>query len=128
MNQFVLETFPLEDIMIEIQKVIIDFEKNNHLKAQLLELRDIYQELHDASHTINNIFRWSIPLCIGFDFHEILVDAYWIIRVWLSNDDYNPLINVVFPIMWLSWHLTHIFFLSHACHSTSRKVSEIGSF
>lgn len=67
LNQFILETFPLEDIMIEIQKVNIDFEKNNHLKAQLLELRDIYQELHDASHTINNIFRWSIPLCIGFD-------------------------------------------------------------
>lgn len=122
LNQFILETFPLDDNIDGDQEVNIDHERNNHLKAQIFDLSDIYQELHDASDTINKIFCWSLPLCIGNDFQGILGEMYWML-VLLLSDNHNPWTIYVSRFFWLSWHLVHILFLSHACHSTSREVS-----
>lgn len=123
LNLFILETFPLDDNIDEIQEVNIDYDRNNHLKAQIFNLSDIYQELQDASDAINKIFRWSLPLCIGNDFQGILGEIYWMLVLLLSDNNHNPWTIYVSRFFWLSWHLLHILFLSHACHSTSREVS-----
>lgn len=95
-------------------------------ETQLRDLRNAYQMLYDTTILFNDMFRWSIPLCICIDFHRLLVNAFYIFAVWLLQS-YWLLIFVA--IAWGSTNIVHLVMFSHACHSTNKEVKlELDSF
>lgn len=90
--------------------------------SQLADIRNVYQMLYETTNMINDMFWWSLPLCIVIDFHRLLLNFYYIFAVLLLNTDWNVLILAIF---WGSVNLCHLILISHACHSTNKEVSLI---
>lgn len=88
-------------------------------KSQLMDIRNIYQIMYETTNIINNMFWWSLPLCIGIDFHRLLVNSYLIFGVLLFHLKWNDL---VIGLFWGFINITHLILLSHACHSTNIEV------
>lgn len=126
LNKFIIDNFPSYIVSIyepnKVNEKKIDLLKS---KTLLRELRDTYQELHDVSELINKIFRWSLPLCIGHDFHSILTNFYLVLSVWMKHDSWT---HVTPSIMWLTCSLSQVWLLSHACHSTTAEVNIYSSY
>lgn len=89
-------------------------------KSQLIDIRNIYQTMYETSIIINDMFWWSLPLCIGIDFHRLLVNMYLVFSVLLFGFKWNDLIICLF---WGIINIAHLLLLSHACHSTNKEVS-----
>lgn len=89
-------------------------------EVQLREIRNVYQMLYDSTILFNDMFRWSIPLCICIDFHRLLVNAFYIFAVWLLQS-YWLFLFVAFA--WGAANIIHLVMLSHACHSTKKEVN-----
>lgn len=89
-------------------------------QSQLKDIRNTYQILYETTNTINDMLWWSLPLCIGIDFHRLLVNAYYIFAVWLVNWHWK---YIIVAVSWGSANIVHLILLSHACHSTSKAVS-----
>lgn len=88
-------------------------------KSQLEDIRDAYQILYETTQMINDMFWWSLPLCIAIDFHRLVVNSYYVFIILLMKQD--PLTLLV-DIFWASLNFWHLIFLAHACHSTSKEV------
>lgn len=89
-------------------------------KEVLIELRNIYQELYEASDLINTIFRWSLPLCIGIDFYNCMGHIFYIFFICFFHE---PWTAAIVPFIWLTCNLSHLLISAHACHSTTKKVN-----
>lgn len=87
--------------------------------TQLRDFRNIYQQLYDASILVNDMFWWSLPLCILIDFHKMLVNSYSIFAYLLTP---SPSDDAIVSIFWGVCNVAQLLLLSHACHSTSIKV------
>lgn len=87
---------------------------------RLMDIRNIYQMMYETTNMINDMFWWSLPLCIGIDFHRLLVNLYLIFGVLLYHLKWNDLVVGLF---WGSMNVTHLILLSHACHSANKEVS-----
>lgn len=86
---------------------------------QVRDFRNIYQQLYDVSTRVNDIFWWSLPLCILSDFHKLLVNAYLIFAMFLVRNSGGD------AIIWVLWgicNVVNLLLVSHACHSTSIAV------
>lgn len=88
-------------------------------ESQLKYVRHTYQMLYEASEMINDLFLWSLPLCIGIDFHRLLVNVFYIFAVWLLQSYW---LLLIVAIAWGCLNIAHLIVLSHACHTTSREV------
>lgn len=88
-------------------------------KSQLMDIRNIYQIMYETTNIINDMFWWSLPLCIGIDFHRLLVNSYLIFGVLLFHLKWKDL---VIGLFWGGINITHLILLSHACHSTKKEV------
>lgn len=90
-------------------------------ESQLKDIRNAYQLLYETTNTINDMLWWSLPLCIAIDFHRLLVNSYYIFAVWLLELHWKYLIVAV---SWGGANIVHLILLSHACHSTTKEVSQ----
>lgn len=88
-------------------------------KSQLMDIRNIYQISYETAYMINDIFWWSIPLCIGIDFHRLLVHLYMIFGGLLFHLNWDDLLIGLFLGC---MNLAHFVVLSHACQSTNQEV------
>lgn len=88
-------------------------------KSQLIDFRNAYQILYEASNVVNDTFWWSLPLCIGIDFHLLLMNSYGVFAVLLLRGEVI-ILGVV--VSWGSMNIAHLLLLSHACHSASKEV------
>lgn len=87
--------------------------------TQVRDFRNIYQQLYEASVCVNDIFWWSLPLCILSDFHKLLVNTYLIFAMFLvqsSGDD------AIVGVLWGICNVINLLLVSHACHSTTIAV------
>lgn len=87
---------------------------------QVRDFRNIYQQLYDVSVRVNDMFWWSLPLCILSDFHKLLVNVYLIFATFLvqsSGDD------AIIGMLWGICNVVNLVVVSHACHSTAIAVS-----
>lgn len=89
-------------------------------ELQLKEIRNVYQMLYDSTIMINDMFQWSLPLCICVDFHRLLVNTFVIFAVWLLRTYW---LILVLAIIWGSTNIFHLVILSHICHSTCIEVN-----
>lgn len=87
--------------------------------AQVRDFRNIYQQLYDASLCVNDIFWWSLPLCILSDFHKLLVNAYLIFAMFLVQNSDN---DAMVAVLWGVCNVVNLLLVSHACHSTTIAV------
>lgn len=88
--------------------------------SQLADIRKAYQILYETTDLINDMFRWSLPLCIGIDFHQLVVNFYLTFVVLLMSTEWNALLmNTTWGII----NIGHLICLSHACHCTRKEVS-----
>lgn len=88
-------------------------------KSQLIDVRNIYQTMYETTVIINEMFWWSLPLCIGIDFHRLLVNTFVLFSVLLFAFKWNQLVICLF---WGFINIAHLLLLSHACHSTNKEV------
>lgn len=88
--------------------------------SQLVDIRNVYQILYETTDMINDMCRWSLPLCIAIDFHRLLVNSFYIFSILLLQKDWNTLIVGIF---WGGINVGHLLLLSHACHCTAKEVS-----
>lgn len=110
-----------------LNQFLREFEENvkqnkiDHLTSRdlLIELRNIYQKLYEASDLINKIFRWTLALCIAVDFYNCMGHIFYMFIIFLLN---QPWTDAIAPFIWLTCNLGHVLILSHACHSTTKKV------
>lgn len=61
-------------------------------KSQLMDIRNIYQMMYEATNIINEMFWWSLPLCVGIDFHRLLVNSFLIFGVLLFSGEWSNLV------------------------------------
>lgn len=113
------------EILLSIQrvsKVALDESKLEPLlsKSQLIEIRNTYQIMYEATNTINDLFWWSLPICIAIDFLRLLVNVYILFVVLLFEFNWTSLVGCLF---WGCINTAHLLFLSHACHSANKQVS-----
>lgn len=87
--------------------------------SQLADVRNVYQLLYETTEMVNDMFRWSLPLCIALDFHRLIVNFYFVFAVLLLKTSWNTLI---LAIVWGSINFGHLILLSHACHYTNKQV------
>lgn len=88
-------------------------------KSQLMDIRNIYQIMYETTNIINDMFWWSLPLCIGIDFHRLLVNSYLLFGVLLFHAQWKSL---AIACLWGGVNVSHLILLSHACHSTNKEV------
>lgn len=91
-------------------------------EPQLKDIRNSYQMLYEATKMINDLFLWSLPLCIAIDFHRLLVNTFYLFAVWLLQDQW---LLLILAISWGGLNLAHLIVLSHACHTASKEVRSI---
>lgn len=78
---------------------------------ELYSMRRVCTLLYTASHTINNLFRWTLPLCIFSDFIHFLFDVFHVLDVLMANQsNWVTLITPIIRILMVGFHI--IFFLS----------------
>lgn len=88
-------------------------------KTQFKDIRDAYQILYETTEMINDMFWWSLPLCIAIDFHRLVVNSYYVFIILILKQDR---LILLIDIFWGSLNFWHLIFLAHACHSTSKEV------
>lgn len=88
-------------------------------KSHLNDIRNAYQILYETTEMINDMFWWSLPLCIAIDFHRLVVNSYYFFIILLLKEDR---LTLLIDIFWGSLNFWHLIFLAHACHSTSKEV------
>lgn len=89
-------------------------------ESQMKDIRNVYQMLYDATILFNEMFLWSLPLCIGIDFHRLLVNAFYVFAVWLLRSLWMLL---VMAAVWGGSNIIHLIWFSCICHSTCTEVS-----
>lgn len=133
LNQFIEKICMLQEKKVGNQNILQTFEQLSKInsppiepmavqlisESQLKDIRNIYQMLYEATEMINDLFLWSLPLCIGIDFHRLLVNAFYLFAVWLLQENW---LVIILAISWGSLNIAHLIILSHACHTTSRAV------
>lgn len=98
----------------------VTFTKLSITASQLVDIRNVYQNLYETTEMINDMFRCSLPLCIGIDFHRFLLNTYFIVAVIFLEIEFYLLFIAIFCGC---INIAHLLFLSHACHSTSKQVT-----
>lgn len=136
LNQFIEKICILQENDASHQNILQTFEQSTKRKgsptnpmavqliseSQLKDIRNCYQMLYEATKMINELFLWSLPLCIGIDFHRLLVNVFFIFSVWLLQS-YG--LFLIVAMSWGSLNIAHFIILSHACHTTSKEVEPI---
>lgn len=89
-------------------------------RFRLFEIRNVYQQLAEASDVINVIFGYSLPMCIAVDSHKMLSNIYWLFVVWLNHEGSGAAIA---PALWLTLNLLHLLALTYICQTTSKEVT-----
>lgn len=132
LNQFIEKVCLLQERGIVNNEILQSFQRVSKVafvetklepllsKSQLIDIRNIYQIMYDASNTINDLFWWSLPLCIAIDFHRLLLNVYILFGVLLFEFKWDELVACLF---WGCVNVSHLLLLSHACHSTNKEVS-----
>lgn len=96
-----------------------DFPKPLLTKSQLQHIRDAYQILYETTNMVNDIFWWSLPLCILMDFHRLLLNVYYSVCVLFLQSEWLLLgVSIIFGGV----NFTQIFILAYAGHSTKTEV------
>lgn len=133
LNQFIEKICMLQENSVADQIILHTFEPSTKVKispinslvvqliseSQLKDIRNVYQMLYEATKMVENLFLWSLPLCICIDFHRLLVNVFLIFSVWLLQSYWLVLIVA---ITWGTLNIAHLIVLSHACHTTSKEV------
>lgn len=103
-----------DDRSAEVEKYVIF--KN------LIELRQVYILLYDATEMINELFRWSVPINIAKDFIDTLTCVYWTF-LWILKPSMPTMHMTVASIAIIVIHMFHIMSVSNECHYTVEEVS-----
>lgn len=133
LNQFIEKVCMLQEKSVFNQNILQTFEKLSKIKgspidslavqhiseSQLKDIRNVYQMLYEATKMINDLFLWSLPLCIGIDFHRLLVNTFFLFAVWLLQKYW---VVLIMAMSWGSLNIAHLIILSHACHTTHATV------
>lgn len=137
LNQFIEQVCTLQENAVYDHAILQTFQQLAKVKgsspinavaiqliseSQLKDIRTIYQMLYEASKMINELFLWSLPLCIGIDFHRLLVNVFYVFGVWLLHSYW---LLLIVAIAWGTLNIGHLIILSHACHTTSKEVKEL---
>lgn len=120
LNEYFLRISETQETRRNIQAAKPDSLEPLITARQLIDFRNIYQQLYEAAVQINDMFWWSLPLCILVDFHAVLLNTYRAFLVLLTNASGD---NVMFSLLWGFCNAGHLLLVSHACHSTSIMVS-----
>lgn len=125
LNEFLLNICAIQEAH-QIESESLDVKLKHTTLDRLLttirvrDFRNIYQQLYDVSLRVNDMFWWSLPVCILSDFHKLLVNAYLIFATFLvqsSGDD------AFIGMLWGICNVVNLVLVSHACHSTTIAVS-----
>lgn len=131
LNEFVEKTCLFHERGIVNNEILQAFKKMSKVafanvpaeqlisKSQLMDIRNIYQMMYETTNIINNMFWWSLPLCIFVDFHRLLVNSYLIFGFLFFHFKWNDLFIGMF---WGSMNIVHLILLAHACHATNKEV------
>lgn len=123
LNDFLLNICSIQELQ-QNDDLSSETKLNNSIPLltaiQIRDFRNIYQQLYEASIQMNDIFWWSMPLCILIDFHSLLVNSYWTFLIFLTHSSEN---SIVVSLIWGGCNAARLLLLSHACHSTSISVS-----
>lgn len=99
------------------------FEDNKMgLYHQLIEVRNAYQMLYDASEDINTLFRWTLPINIANDFQKGLTNIFFFITLVLKWDSGSNLNKIFGPLTWAVFNIGHIMILSSACQNACEEA------
>lgn len=88
--------------------------------TQLYDVRNVYQMLYEATDMVNDMFWWSLPLCIAIDVHRLLVNCYYIFAVLLLNIARDLLVA---SFLWGGINIAHLILVARACHCIKSEVS-----
>lgn len=98
---------------VEVEKYLI-FKK-------LINLRQAYIFLYDATEIINDLFRLSVPMMVAKDFIDILTCVYWLF-LWILNPSMLTLHLTVTSFAIIIMHMFQIISISNDCHYTVEEV------
>lgn len=130
LNQYIENICALQEKNADNSKLLVrfkamasvdfaDFPEPVMTNSQLIDIRNVYQILYETTELINDMFWWSLPLCILIDFHRLLVNCFYIFAIFLLEIDFHLL---AVAIICGSINIAHLILLSHACHSTCKEV------
>lgn len=123
----------LMNIMRSVDKTLsANFEPDDSkmlLYNKLIEIREAYQQLYDASQDINVLFRWTLPINIAIDFQKGLTNIYYVIVLMLTwNSKESNAMTALVPMLWGIFNIGHILVLSSACQQTTEEAKLIPGF
>lgn len=124
LNEFLLNICSIQEAH-QIESESLDIQpKHSTLDPlittiQVRDFRNIYQQLYDVSIRVNDMFWWSLPLCVLSDFHKLLVNAYQIFAVFLVQNSGD---EAIIGVLWGICNSVNLLLVSHACHSTTIAV------
>lgn len=102
-------------------RTIFQKYKTKRTYEKLADLRRVCRLLSSANYSINEMFQWSIPTIIVNDFLHILVNSYWVLRIFLENK--HPFHYLIPPLLWTGLNFNHLISLSAVCHHATEEVS-----
>lgn len=97
-----------------------DQHKSAHIHEKLSDLRRVCRLLSSANRCINEMFQFSIPLIIVNDFLQILVNCFWVLRIFLADD--SSLNYLIAPLFWAFLNFNHVLTISAVCDHASKEV------
>lgn len=105
-----------------------DASSAEHVLNQMVLVREVYHELWELAESVNQLFKFSLPVSIGTDFVSMLSTIYWLfmhILVSIGKADQAEHLSGVACLAWASINGVHIFYLSKCCHNTQTKAQTI---
>lgn len=101
-------------------RTISQMYKTGDIHEKLADLKRICHLLSSANQSINEMFKWSIPLIIVNDFLQTIINSYWVLRILFSTDSIDRLVA---PLLWTLLNLNHFISLASVCHSATVQVN-----
>lgn len=95
--------------------------KSKCIEEKITDLRRVFRLMASVNRSLNQIFKWSIPLIIVNDFLHIMVNSYWFLVILLFQAD--SLIYLIGLFAWTSINAYHLLSLSSACQHAVQEVS-----
>lgn len=108
---------------IETICTLIEKYKSRCIYEKITDLKQVFRLLHSTNRSLNQMFKWSMPLIILNNFFQIMVNSYWFLMIIFFNADLP--IYLIGLCAWLAINMNHLISLSSACHHAAQEVNTI---
>lgn len=103
-------------------------QRDKKLVEEIILLRVIYNQLWEASASMNTSFRWTLLLSIGSSFMIIVVNLYRSLVYLLTTSTQNTLDDIIMFFIWSMYHILYLMKISKACAETIDEVHFLKCF